>query len=362
MAQASIHFEPVKPGSEVHNYRLKSFDYVRKDLSHLNESWASSTIPEIRADVNTRYLKSVGQKMQKKATPIREAVVNINENHTLKDLQKLSKALEDRFGIRTFQIHIHKDEGHQKSKKEWKRNLHAHLVCDWTDKVTGKSLKLNQKDMIEMQDLTAQIMGMERGVSSDKKRLSSIQFKIEKEWEKLEQVLVNINNLEVQARQLSSQKKINEEELKEIQNDLSRFKAIRRDFDKLSDKYIVKNFLGLIDASKTAENIKVLALNNRDLEKEVKSWKEAFGRERKQKSEGINQYDALMKRFKESRNAFKDTFIVLQSKGKLSFSAYGEKAMKEIFQKEFGESIEKTLEDIQKKNSVKKGKDKGLGI
>lgn len=82
--------------------------------------------------------------MQAKAPPIREAVVVISQETTMDDLKNLSKRLNDCFGIDVFQIAIHKDEGYKKSKDGIKLNLHAHLVADWTDHETGKSLKLNR--------------------------------------------------------------------------------------------------------------------------------------------------------------------------------------------------------------------------
>ena len=100
------------------------------------------------------------------------------------DLHRLAKAYEDRFGIKTFQIALHKDEGHLNAK-EWKENLHAHLVFDWTDD-RGKTIKLNRADMAAMQTLTAEVLGMERGVSSDKTHLDSLQFKVEQQSNRLE--------------------------------------------------------------------------------------------------------------------------------------------------------------------------------
>ena len=41
--QTSINVQPVKGGSEEHNKRKKKLDYVRKDLSHLNEYWECDT-------------------------------------------------------------------------------------------------------------------------------------------------------------------------------------------------------------------------------------------------------------------------------------------------------------------------------
>ena len=38
MGATSIHVQAVKPGSEIHNFREKELDYVRPELSHLNEA------------------------------------------------------------------------------------------------------------------------------------------------------------------------------------------------------------------------------------------------------------------------------------------------------------------------------------
>lgn len=85
--------------------------------------------------------------MQKKATPIREGVVLIQEHHTADDLVKLGQKLEQRFGIQLIQAYAHKDEGHWK-EGVWHSNLHGHMVFDWTDE-NGKSVKLNRYQMSE---------------------------------------------------------------------------------------------------------------------------------------------------------------------------------------------------------------------
>ncbi len=50
--------------------------------------------------------------MQKSCEPIKEGVVVIKETTTMKELQELGKKLDQEFGIKCIQIHIHKDEGH----------------------------------------------------------------------------------------------------------------------------------------------------------------------------------------------------------------------------------------------------------
>lgn len=206
--QTSINVQPVKGGSEEHNKRKKKLDYVRKDLSHLNEYWECDTQANRLANIKALYQSKTGQKMQAKATPIREGVVVIQESTTMADLHRLADAYRDRLGIEVFQIAIHRDEGYQNSK-EWKPNLHAHMVFDWTDHNTGKSVKLNRQKMAEMQTITAEVLGMERGQSSEKKHLTAQQFKAAAEAQRAEQ-------LKGQVAELNTTKAAKEETINTI--------------------------------------------------------------------------------------------------------------------------------------------------
>lgn len=163
-------------------------DYVRKERSSLNEYWQKDSQAARLADITETVKAKTGRKMQAKATPIREAVVVIEDTTTMDDLQELAQRLQRRFGIEVFQIAIHKDEGYKNSKQQLKLNLHAHLVADWTDHKSGKSLKLGRNDMAEMQTICAEVLGMERGKSSEKQHLSAIQYKIKAEEERAQMV------------------------------------------------------------------------------------------------------------------------------------------------------------------------------
>lgn len=206
MAQTSIHFQPVKPGSEAHNKREKELDYVRKERSSTNEYWQKDSQAARLADIAETVKAKTGRKMQAKATPIREAVVVIEDTTTMDDLQNLAQRLQLRFGIEVFQIAIHKDEGYKNSKQQLKLNLHAHLVADWTDHRSGKSLKLGRNDMAEMQTICAEVLGMERGKSSDKQHLSAIQYKI-KAKEEMAQVMEEENRKAAQELEEAKAKK-----------------------------------------------------------------------------------------------------------------------------------------------------------
>ncbi|MBD3904809.1 hypothetical protein NAL32_08675 [Chryseobacterium sp. Ch-15] len=227
--KTSINFKAVKSDSETHNFRKKTFDYIRTDLTPKNEYWMEQKIADRIQKIEAYCKEKSGRKLQKNAMPVREAVVVIKEDTTMLELQNLAKRLEEELKIRVFQIAIHKDEGHiDKDTKEWKPNYHAHLVADWQDLKTGKTLKHQSFHYSKMQDLTAECLNMERGISGSKGRLEALEFKIQQKEEDL---------------------KVLEEKYDTMKSEMS---------SKKSEDLVVKenNFLGLkkIKTDKTIEN------------------------------------------------------------------------------------------------------------
>lgn len=194
--KTSINFKAVKSDSETHNFRKKTFDYIRKELTAKNEYWQQEKISDRVSKIEAYCKQKSGRKLQSNAIPIREAVVVIKEDTTMKDLHDLSKKLEQELGIRIFQIAIHKDEGHwDKEAKEWKPNLHAHLVADWQDQKTGKTLKHQSFHYSKMQDLAAECLGMERGTAGSIERLEAVEFKIKKKEEELQALELKVQQM-----------------------------------------------------------------------------------------------------------------------------------------------------------------------
>jgi len=271
--KTSINFKVVKSDSETHNFRKKTFDYIRKDLTPKNEYWMEQKIADRIQKIEAYCKEKSGRKLQKNAMPVREAVVVIKENTTMLELQNLAKRLEEELKIRVFQIAIHKDEGHtDKDTKEWKPNYHAHLVADWQDLQTGKTLKHQSFHYSKMQDLTAECLNMERGISGSKGRLEAIEFKIQQKEEDLK---VLEERYDLMKSELSSKKS---EELVVKENDFLGFKKIKTDktienYEKAFRTYkstILKNKTELEFKSKQINelNIKVI-----DLQKQVHLFK-----------------------------------------------------------------------------------------
>jgi len=197
MAKTSINVQPVKSSSEAHNLREKPLDYVMPELTSQNETWQADTIAHRLEVIQDNYFETVGQRMQEKATPIREGVVVIEPTTTMKELQDFTQKIEDRFGIKAFQIHIHRDEG-----TDEKINHHAHIVFDWTQD-NGKSIKMNKQDMSEMQTILATALRMDRGENSDVQHLNAIQYKNKLEEERAKALQLQILELEKQIKSKS---------------------------------------------------------------------------------------------------------------------------------------------------------------
>jgi len=186
MSKSMINIKAVKPSSETHNLRRRKYKHVYPELSQNNEHWVGQTISSMKKEVAAYCKTKSGRKMQKNATPIREAVVLIKPDTSLADLQSLAKELEDKFKIQCFQIHTHKDEG----VSEDNLNLHAHMVFRWQDMETGKTLRLNKVQMAQMQTLVAEALGMERGQrkTNDVERLEPIEYKRKQEEIRLKEL------------------------------------------------------------------------------------------------------------------------------------------------------------------------------
>lgn len=166
--------------SESHNLRLRKFDYVREDLTINNFNWGFDvSISERKKEIENLYQSKIGRRLDVRATPIREGVFLITQEHTNEQILNVVQEVEKKFGIRPVQLSIHRDEGHtDKDSGIWKPNLHAHVVFDWQNKETGKTFKLAKDDMSRLQDYFASRLQMERGKTSTKQHKNALDFKI----------------------------------------------------------------------------------------------------------------------------------------------------------------------------------------
>lgn len=251
MAQkTSINIKPCNIGSsEAHNKRTAEYlvnirkekFYIRTDLMAGNETWVSPDFGE--ATLTDRYnqiaamvKEKTGRAMQTKdrervnkktgkvtvvrgSTPLKEGVVVIKEDTTMEQLRHFCEVCKERWGITPLQVFIHRDEGHYSNPQDiatWKPNLHAHIVWDWMDHETGKSCKLNEKAMCEMQTVLAECLEMQRGISkrqTSKEHLERNDFIIAKQKSELQRIDAAKQDKEYQV-------KLAKLELKQIKSEI----------------------------------------------------------------------------------------------------------------------------------------------
>ena len=233
--KSSIHIKPCNTkSSEAHNRRTAEYMrnigeskiYIVSELSADNEQWVNPEFgnPNLQThydNIKQMVKEKTGRAMQEKererkgkngkiikvagCSPIREGVLLIKPDTTLADVKKFGEECQRRWGITPLQIFLHKDEGHwlngqpdaedkesfQVGEKWFKPNYHAHIVFGWMNHDTGKSQKLNDNDMMEMQTLASDILFMERGQSktiTDKEHLERNDFIIEKQKAELQRI------------------------------------------------------------------------------------------------------------------------------------------------------------------------------
>ena len=258
--KSSIHIKPCNiSSSEAHNLRTPEYMrnigeskiYLIPQLVADNEYWINPRLGDY--DLQTHYdnIKQMvkaktGRAMQEKererktksgkiikvagCSPIREGVLLIKSDTTLEDVRRFGEECRERWGITPLQIFLHKDEGHWLSGKpdaddkesfqiggKWfKPNYHAHIVFDWMNHETGKSYKLNDDDMTQMQTLLSEILSMERGQSkteTGKEHLERNDFIIEKQRAELERI-------EAERQHKEHQIDLAEQELKQVKSEI----------------------------------------------------------------------------------------------------------------------------------------------
>jgi hypothetical protein len=202
---SSIHVKKASAGAVAHNSR-ETFSQSVVFTDEKNELWndkkeAFSMYREELAIRSQAYSERTGQSLQKNAITHLSAVVNLEQHHTLDDVQKIAKHIEQKFDTKVFQIAVHRDEGKLVSKADDKlvytsgtdffkcpktnelfwdkkytqkinleeytivKNYHAHIEFMGLTS-TGEAVKRNymsKRNLSQLQTFVAKELGMERG-------------------------------------------------------------------------------------------------------------------------------------------------------------------------------------------------------
>lgn len=233
MAKTGIHIKPCNTGSaEAHNRRdkaylerldasgKKTYDIFR-DETHLNSSWTNPayrgrSLDQVLQDLRKEVKEKTGRAMQDKATPIREGVCPILPTTRLSDFQPVVDWYAAH-GAAVISIDLHHDEGHTDPLTgERKHNHHAHVIVDYIDHRTGRSVKLTKEDISELQGVVAKALHMERGTSKAEtgaEHLAAQEYREKKAGE-------NAARLEAKAAELQDQVKTRQAEADRAQRSM----------------------------------------------------------------------------------------------------------------------------------------------
>ena len=312
MAQkTSVNIKPCNIGSsEAHNRRTAEYlanirkekFYIRTDLMAGNETWVSPDFRE--ATLTDRYNRiaamvkeKTGRAMQTKdrervnkktgkvtivrgSTPLKEGVVVIKDDTTMEQLRHFCEVCKQRWGITALQVFIHRDEGHYGipgDNATWKPNLHAHIVWDWMNHDTGKSCKLDEKAMSEMQTILAECLDMERGISkavTGKEHLERTDFILAKQKQEAERAkaereaaLAAKEEAETERQFIEGENKAKEKYRQSLDNDIADKERQLRDERKAKVDSILDSVSSFVGVGKSAaiekENAKLKAENER---------------------------------------------------------------------------------------------------
>ena len=278
MAISSINIQPSSGNAIIHNERIFDVAYALKN-DDVNEYHRIASISETRKAIYEDYKLNHGRKLNTKATPIREAVVNLNENHTMEDLKKLSEMLDKDYQMKVLHIAIHRDEGHIDKTGEEKINYHAHIVFSNYDFDKHITIKRDKDVMRKLQTDVANCLGMERGEeNSQKVRLDHRQYKramqeVEEKTKELQRELKEVKqeNTELKysfkemQKTITSLENLTAEQKRELHSLNSKVKNEKAEYEELLKKL---DDLKQDKAPKTNESI----LNDKSIpekEKEV---------------------------------------------------------------------------------------------
>ena len=219
------------------------------EFQHINETNMSAKdalVLERRLEEEARdkYYETYGQKFKTKHCFL-ELVVNLKKHHTLKDLEKVAKYVEEKFGYRATLITLHRDEGHyeydeQGNATKFVANIHGHIRFCVLDPENGKSIYRQKfRKRLEFKQLQTQIanmLGLQRGTPNPNRKNipSRIYKRLVKDPEALAIMTASVPEATkkvVEKLTLAKLKTINQE----VRETLRGMSATRKEYAQLED-------------------------------------------------------------------------------------------------------------------------------
>ena len=234
MTISSIHFQKAQVEfAEKHNFRTE-----KKEPEYLLDKQYRKTNEYLKLhDPKELYQEQIKLRKQNHSRGFAphlkdvywEAVVNLDEKHTLADVKKIADFIQQKYHLQPCSIALHHDEGYKDKDGAVKYNHHAHLCFLTMEHGISTMRKIRSKELRQMQSEVAELLGMERGKENSKAtRLDHKQYR-EKARELAQKEFVNdvvqsayvssLKDKEAELLTLKEQKAIVEAERKKYKDE-----------------------------------------------------------------------------------------------------------------------------------------------
>lgn len=208
---------------------------------------------------NKLGLASPRAKVDKNFSPVWEGILNLPrpeagfDSHEYKKncvtiVSNWCKKYEAMTGHKILRTDIHLDEGHI-ADGEALLNAHAHIIADRTNNL-GRVIKLSPKQLRELQTVTAEVTGLQRGENSRKSGRKHIdhhayrylaesgRLESQKQIDRLKKDLAHVRNLYMKDSPLISELREEIKTLKSEATDLREYvKKLELDSEKKKEEY-----------------------------------------------------------------------------------------------------------------------------
>ena len=217
MRGSSVHFKRIS--SALHAVSHASREVPPEYLLPADVSMGTHVVIDDHGQVqkaldHKMHLASRQAKATKDYSPLWEGVINLPEPspdvtpaHQIQIVRQWCKDYEAMTGHKVLRADVHLDEGYIDADGKPHFNAHAHVMCDRTDE-KGRVKKLRSTVLRELQDMTAEVTTLQRGIDSRKtgrKHIGHQHFRFDAEKNRLdvEKPKADLARLQKKSKELS---------------------------------------------------------------------------------------------------------------------------------------------------------------
>ena len=180
MAKSSVNFKKATAHSEKHNTRTEEKEpkyLLPQEYRKENFFWkAKKSAKQIFADELKKFGKGKKPRFENSHW---EAVLNLNANHTEKDVERVVQHIAKTLNIIPAAFAIHRDEGHLNERGQPMYNYHAHLnfITIKDGRQNWRKEYIKPATLRKLQTDVAELLGMERGKDKRETQVERLEHK-----------------------------------------------------------------------------------------------------------------------------------------------------------------------------------------